>query len=77
METGLRPGEKLFEELLLDTEHQKKTSNNRIYVEPREKTNKSLEQDVKTVSQVFEMEETKDIKHLLGQLITTYKETNE
>ncbi len=77
VETGLRPGEKLFEELLLDTEHQKKTSNNRIYVEPREKTNKSLEQDVKTVSQVFEMEETKDIKHLLGQLITTYKETNE
>ncbi len=77
VETGLRPGEKLFEELLLDTEHQKKTNNNRIYVEPREKTNKSLEQDVKTVSQVFEMEETKDVKHLLGQLITTYKETNE
>ena len=28
VETGLRPGEKLFEELLLDTEHQKKTENN-------------------------------------------------
>ena len=74
VETGLRPGEKLFEELLLDTEHQTKTANNRIFIEPREETNKSLEQDVKTVSQVFEMDETKDVKHLLGQLITTYKE---
>ena len=32
VETGLRPGEKLFEEILLDVENQKKTENKRIFI---------------------------------------------
>jgi len=32
IETGLRPGEKLFEELLLDKKHQIKTTNEKIYI---------------------------------------------
>lgn len=31
--TGLRPGEKLYEELLLDEENMKKTAHQKIYVE--------------------------------------------
>ena len=73
VEIGLRPGEKLYEELLLDTEHQQKTANKKIYVEPRGQVNEKIEQDVNTVSKVFEMEETTDVKHLLAQLINTYK----
>ena len=73
VEIGLRPGEKLYEELLLDTEHQQKTENKKIYVEPRGQVNEKIEQDVNTVSKVFEMEETTDVKHLLAQLINTYK----
>lgn len=72
IETGLRPGEKLFEELLLDTEHQKKTENNRIYIEQKESINKKLETDVKESSKAFEMDETSDIKKLLASLIKTY-----
>ena len=72
IETGLRPGEKLFEELLLDTEHQKKTDNNRIYVEEKESVNKNIEVDVKESSRAFDMEETSDVKKLIASLIKTY-----
>ena len=74
VETGLRPGEKLYEELLLDVEHQKKTENNRIYVEPSSKINDQIERDVVEASKSFDMEETKDVKKLLSSLIVTYKE---
>ena len=74
VETGLRPGEKLYEELLLDIEHQTKTENKKIYIEEKEAINESLENDVMTISKVFDMEETKDVKELLSQLITTYSE---
>ena len=74
VETGLRPGEKLFEELLLDTEHQQKTANKRIYVEEKESI-MPIEQEIKDISRVFEMEETGDVKELLASIITTYRIT--
>ena len=72
IETGLRPGEKLYEELLLDKEHQKETSNKRIFIEPKESVNPNIEKDVLEASKSFEMEETSDVKELLEQLIKTY-----
>lgn len=74
VETGLRPGEKLFEELLLDTEHQKKTPNKRIYIEEKEQI-MPIEEEIPEISKVFGMEETKDVKELLSSIITTYKIT--
>ena len=73
VETGLRPGEKLYEELLLDTEHQIKTDNKKIYIEPTSKININLEKDVALVSKAFDFEEISDVKELLSKLITTYK----
>ena len=75
VETGLRPGEKLYEELLLDIEHQQKTSNKRIYVEEKESI-KPIEEEIKEISKVFEMEETNDVKKLLSSIIKTYKITD-
>jgi FlaA1/EpsC-like NDP-sugar epimerase len=73
IETGLRPGEKLYEELLLDKKHQKKTANSRIFVEEKEATNKHLVQDVEEASQAFNMAKTSDVKKLLASLINTYQ----
>lgn len=73
IETGLRPGEKLYEELLIDLEHQSKTDNSRIFVENKGDVNKNLEKDVAEASKAFSMEETSDVKTLLKKLISTYK----
>lgn len=73
IEIGLRPGEKLYEELLLDKEHQKKTDNERIFIEEKENINENLENDVKEASKAFNMPETSDVKELLASLITTYQ----
>ena len=76
IETGLRPGEKLYEEMLLDSSKQKKTSNNRIYVEKSESANAEIEEDIKKASSAFELEKTaNDVKAILAKLISTYKTT--
>ena len=74
LETGLRPGEKLYEELLLDTKRQKRTNNSRIYVEEKGQI-KPIEKEIITISKVFNMEENNDIKQLLSTIIDTYKIT--
>lgn len=76
VEVGLRPGEKLYEELLLDKEHQIKTENKKIFIEPREVSKDTAIKDVETISQVFNMETTNDVKKLLSQVITTYTITD-
>ncbi|MBR0439806.1 MAG: polysaccharide biosynthesis protein [Bacilli bacterium] len=73
-EIGLRPGEKLFEELLIDIDHQQKTENKRIYIEDKEAINSNLESDVLEASKAFDMAETSDVKTLLKHLIKTYKD---
>lgn len=71
IEVGLRPGEKLYEELLLDTTRQAKTENNKIYIEKKDQIF-DIEEEIKKVSNAFELEENKDIKKLLSEIIPTY-----
>ncbi len=72
VETGLRPGEKLYEELLLDREHQIKTPNEKIYIEETEKIY-PIEEEMKQIVKVFNMENNDDVKDMLASIITTYQ----
>ena len=65
--------EKLYEELLINTECQQKTANETIFIEPKESVNEQLESDVLEASKSFNLPDTKDIKQLLASLINTYK----
>lgn len=73
IEIGLRPGEKMYEELLLEVSKHSRTDNDKIFVEEREEV-RPIEDEIKEISQAFSMEENEDIKHLLAKIITTYKE---
>ena len=72
IETGLRPGEKLYEELLLDRTRQKPTDNEKIFIEPKDDI-KPIEQELKEIVTVFGMDNNQDIKELLGEMIDTYQ----
>ncbi len=69
--TGLRPGEKLFEELLLDTKEHKKTSNEKIFVEERKKV-LPMDEKIKYISKVFSMADNDEIKSCLKEIVTNY-----
>jgi len=72
IETGLRPGEKLYEELLLDPKTQTKTENKKIFIERKEKFNIPIEEDIILISKVFEMEDNDDIKKMLATVVKDY-----
>ncbi len=72
VETGLRPGEKLFEELLLDKETQTKTENEKIFIEPKESI-QPIEEEMKQINAVFHLDEPLEVKKMLAEIITTYE----
>ena len=72
IETGLRPGEKLYEELLLDKKTQSRTAHERIFVEPSEPA-KPIEEEIVQISEVFGLDkEVDEVKDMLKSIITTY-----
>ena len=71
--TGLRPGEKMYEELLMDEEGLKKTANRMIFI------GKPLEYDTEIFSEQLEQlileaqQESKDIRHSIKNIVDTYQ----
>ena len=73
IETGLRPGEKLYEELLIRTEELDKTDNDMIFVErdkplPKEEIEKKLD----LLRQALRTESNRAVKAALMQAVLTY-----
>ncbi|MGN0251620.1 MAG: polysaccharide biosynthesis protein [Oliverpabstia sp.] len=70
--TGLRPGEKLYEELLISEENLKKTSHDRIFVAQQTEVKSQMirEKVEHLVEEAFE--ETSDIRHLVQELVPEY-----
>ena len=81
VETGLRPGEKLYEELLIKSEELDKTDNNMIFVErdkplPREEIDRKLD----ILREALKTESNRTVRAALMQVVPTYhtpEEVNE
>ena len=72
--TGLRPGEKLYEEKLMDAEGNTKTNNDLIYIgKPLEINEDKFLKQLKKLYKVSNDNDDKKIFDLVGEVVTTYK----
>lgn len=78
IETGLRPGEKLYEELLVKTEELDRTASDLIFIE-RDKpiSNEDLTSRLKLLQDAVENGDDAAVKAALKQVIPTYKDPAE
>ena len=71
--TGLRPGEKLFEELLMDEEELQETENELIHIgKPIEMDDEWFQEKLKELDQESRLEDGK-IKEIVAGIVLTYK----
>ena len=81
VETGLRPGEKLYEELLIKTEELDKTDNDMIFVE-RDKplSQEEIAEKIEILREALKSQSNHVVKSALMQVVPTYhtpEEVNE
>ena len=78
IETGLRPGEKLYEELLIKTEELDKTDNDMIFVE-RDKalSEEKIEEKLKVLKVAIESNSNRVVKKALMKVVPTYRSPEE
>lgn len=69
--TGLRLGEKLFEELLLDVTKNKKISNEKICIEEPYRI-LPMNEKIQFITKVFNMTDNDEIKNCLRKIVTSY-----
>ena len=78
VETGLRPGEKLYEELLIASRDIEKTENGRIFVERQPAvTPEELEDKLSVLSAALEENDPAAIRRALHQVVPTFHEPEE
>ena len=77
IETGLRPGEKLYEELLIRTEELDKTENSMIFIErDTALTPEELKAVLESLNTALETGDDSMVKQVLRQVVPTYKDPN-
>ena len=72
--TGLRPGEKLYEELLYDISSCQKTENDKIYISQISREDLDLEKGLAELRNYLISFDRINLKKQLKKLVTTYKE---
>lgn len=76
--TGLRPGEKLFEELLLDEEGISATKHDKIFIgKPTFTDYKLLLRSLESANRIIKIGTDEDIKNYVKTIVPNYKENNE
>ena len=73
--TGLRPGEKLYEELLMDEEGLQETENKLIHIgKPIEMDDELFKKQLARLETAYK-EETENMKEIVAEIVPTYKIT--
>ena len=69
--TGLRPGEKLYEELLMEEEGLEKTKNNLIYIGHPTKPDSDFKEKLELLRRLA-IDNNQDIRHYVAEIVSTY-----
>lgn len=78
IETGLRPGEKLYEELLMSSEELIATANHKIYIERQKNiSRKEIEKNLKLLKKSLKSSSVLEIKKALKKAVPTYCDPEE
>lgn len=78
--TGLRPGEKLYEEILMSEEGLTSTKHNKIFItEPMSITMDELEEKLEKLKELLKLEkdENSEVKRYIKEIVPTFKEPEE
>ena len=74
---GLRPGEKMHEEMLLDREHDKATKNDKIFItQPDNLDSQRLRKDIKTLERLSTLIEGEKIIKKIQEMVTEFRPGN-
>lgn len=78
-EIGLRPGEKLFEELLIDYKYHNKTSNEKIFVEKETSphSDEYIEKHLNLMQEAVEKGDREALQQILKDAVPEYKSPEE
>jgi FlaA1/EpsC-like NDP-sugar epimerase len=78
VETGLRPGEKLYEELLVKTEELEKTENDMIFIEKEDAISiEELEGKLRALEISIGHDDDNEVRETLRKVVPTFKTPEE
>jgi Predicted nucleoside-diphosphate sugar epimerases len=78
VEIGLRPGEKLYEELLINSDQLEKTENNKIFVERRSGiTRDQLDRILAILEDSLAADDSGELRKAIKKVVPTFKEADE
>lgn len=78
IETGLRPGEKLYEELLLNSEELIATINHKIFIERQKSiSRREIKRKIKLLTKALDSQSVTEIKKTMKQVVPTFRDPEE
>ncbi len=78
IEVGLRPGEKLYEELLMNSDELVATANQKIFIERQEEiSKKEIKRKMKLLTASLESNSSEEIRNTLKKVVPTYRAPEE
>ncbi len=74
IETGLRPGEKLYEELLMKSEYLTATKNHKIFIEQQEPiSHQEMQDKLRQLREVLALENPDEVVRVMHEIVPTFK----